>query len=134
MPSGPARGDELSANLPDTIRTDADLCSDAFCKIDKIKMAGPSRNSAGLPVALSFALDFATIIPNKIDRARISLKALATGLIFYSKFVREKHFDRIARKSLHKYSTARATSPHDFKGSNRSLTVGKGFKVNGGES
>jgi hypothetical protein len=63
-------------------------------------MHRPARSTTGLPIAFGLPLNFAAIIPDEIDRARMTLKPLAARGVFNPKFVGQNHGTTITCKQL----------------------------------
>lgn len=77
MACGVARDYKLLAYLTDRIGVQPEISGAPCSQLDKIEVRGPAPlGRTGLVIALDLALDFATVVPDKIDRPRMVVEML----------------------------------------------------------
>lgn len=84
------------ANLAHRFGANTQFCARAAAQSCQVEVAWPFPVAASLPLAFGLALSFAAKVPDKIDGARVCLKALPARRIFDAKFIGQNHAEIVA--------------------------------------
>jgi hypothetical protein len=94
VPSSVARDYKLFADLADRIGVQPKLCRATRSQFDEIEVRRPAAlRCARLVIGFNLALDFTTVVPNKIDRTRVSVEILPDCRILDPVLESQNHAD-----------------------------------------